>query len=205
MEEKKDYKVVTDPEEVLAYISDAPAVAFDYETSPDEGYRDDDKAALDPAKSHICTMSLSTAPYSGIMIPVAHKAGEKWTHGVRELRREFLTDKKRSRSPNLSFESMFSYRKSSRGRSTTHRGKPDDAEDRHGVQEKLSDSGLKTLSANAGARPMLLLKMDGRQGVRRTRPAEPENHPLQLRGLRQGARSTPVNGWFNKYLPGTGG
>lgn len=112
MEEKKDYRRVTDPQAAANYIRDAEAVGFDYETSPDEGYRDNDKAALDPAKSHVCTMSLSTAPYSGIMIPVAHRTGENMDRTAFEnFRREFITDTKKVKiAHNLSFESMFSYK-----------------------------------------------------------------------------------------------
>jgi DNA polymerase-1 len=57
-------------------------------------------------------MSLSTAPYSGIMIPVAHKVGENMDRTAFEnFRREFLTDKKKVKiAHNLSFESMFSYK-----------------------------------------------------------------------------------------------
>lgn len=88
-----DYKCVTDVEGILAYMGDVDKVAFDYETAPDEGYRDDDKAALDPAKSHICMISLSVEGGSGIMVPVAHKTGKNidpiefgaWL-------KEFLTD-----------------------------------------------------------------------------------------------------------------
>lgn len=56
---KTEYRVVTTVEEILDYIGDSKEVAFDYETAPNDGYRDEDKAALDPAKSHIVTMSIS--------------------------------------------------------------------------------------------------------------------------------------------------
>lgn len=72
---KNEYRCVTDPAEVKAYLGDSKIVSFDYETAPDEGYRNEDKAALDAAKSHICTLSLSVREHTGIMIPVAHKVG----------------------------------------------------------------------------------------------------------------------------------
>lgn len=56
---KTEYRTVTTVEEILEYIGDSKEVAFDYETAPNDGYRDEDKAALDPAKSHIVTMSIS--------------------------------------------------------------------------------------------------------------------------------------------------
>ena len=106
-----DYKCVTDVKGILAYMEDADKVAFDYETAPDEGYRDDDKAALDPAKSHICTISLSVKEGGGIMVPVAHKIGKNidpiefgaWL-------KDFLTNPDITKiAHNLAFESMFSY------------------------------------------------------------------------------------------------
>lgn len=48
-----DYKCVTTIQGILDYLGDAKVVAFDYETSPDEKYREHGKAALDPAKAHI--------------------------------------------------------------------------------------------------------------------------------------------------------
>ena len=46
---KNEYRCVTDPAEVKAYLGDSKIVSFDYETAPDDGYRDEDKAALDAA------------------------------------------------------------------------------------------------------------------------------------------------------------
>ena len=39
-------------EELKRYIGDAKIVAFDYETSPDQDFRDDERASLDPFRSH---------------------------------------------------------------------------------------------------------------------------------------------------------
>ncbi len=44
------YKCVTTVQEIMDYIGDEKVVAFDYETAPDEPYRTEEKAALDPAK-----------------------------------------------------------------------------------------------------------------------------------------------------------
>ena len=111
MDENTNYKVVTTVKEIRDYIGDAEVVAFDYETAPDEMYRDEDKAALDPAKSHICTMSLSVSEHSGIMIPVAHKVGKNIDHDkFIEFLKGFLMNPKVVKvAHNLSFESMFSY------------------------------------------------------------------------------------------------
>lgn len=47
---KNEYRCVTDLVEVKAYLGAAKIVSFDYETAPDDGYRAEDKAALDAAK-----------------------------------------------------------------------------------------------------------------------------------------------------------
>lgn len=73
---KTEYRVVTTVEEALNYIGDSKEVAFDFETAPNDEYREEEKAALDPAKSHIVTMSISVKEGTGIMIPVAHKIGK---------------------------------------------------------------------------------------------------------------------------------
>ena len=62
---KTEYRAVTTVEEALNYIGDSKEVAFDFETAPDDAFREEDKAALDPAKSHIVTMSIFR-----ILIPV---------------------------------------------------------------------------------------------------------------------------------------
>lgn len=110
---KNEYRCVTDPAEVKAYLGDSKIVSFDYETAPDEGYRDEDKAALDAAKSHICTLSLSVREHTGIMIPVAHKVGPNMPRAEFDaLLVELLTDRSIIKvAHNLSFESMFSYAK----------------------------------------------------------------------------------------------
>lgn len=110
---KNEYRCVTDPAEVKAYLGDSKIVSFDYETAPDEGYRDEDKAALDAAKSHICTLSLSVREHTGIMIPVAHKVGPNMPKAEFDaLLVELLTDRSIIKvAHNLSFEAMFSYAK----------------------------------------------------------------------------------------------
>ena len=75
MEQKTDYKVVTTLHDIRQYMGDAKEAAFDFETAPDNIFRQAEKAALDPAKSHICTMSISVREKTGIMIPVAHRTG----------------------------------------------------------------------------------------------------------------------------------
>ena len=55
----KNYRCVTSVQEIQQYIGDAAVVAFDYETAPDEPYRMEEKAALDPQKNHMTGCSFS--------------------------------------------------------------------------------------------------------------------------------------------------
>ena len=71
----ENYRLVTTLPELRAYLAGAEVVAFDFETSPDEGYREEAKAALDPAKAHIVGVSFSVEEGTGVYVPVAHKAG----------------------------------------------------------------------------------------------------------------------------------
>lgn len=72
----KNYRCVTSVQEIQQYIGDAAVVAFDYETAPDEPYRMEEKAALDPQKNHMTGCSFSVKEHTGIYVPVAHKVGE---------------------------------------------------------------------------------------------------------------------------------
>ena len=111
MNDTTDYKAVITVEEILDYIGDADVAAFDYETAPDDKYRDEDKAALDSAKSHIVTMSISVREHTGIMIPVAHKVGINIDNDAfLSFLKGFLMNPKIVKvAHNLSFEAMFSY------------------------------------------------------------------------------------------------
>ena len=108
-----DYRSVTNIQDVLDYIGDNKLVAFDYETAPDDEYRHEERAALDPAKSHICTMSLSVGKESAIMIPVAHRNGSNMPEETfYAFLRDFLTNPAITKvCHNFAFESAFSYAK----------------------------------------------------------------------------------------------
>lgn len=58
------------------YLAAASVVAFDFETAPDEKYRNEDKAALDAHKSHIVGISFSVGEGSGVYLPIAHRVGQ---------------------------------------------------------------------------------------------------------------------------------
>ena len=71
----ENYRLVTKLQELRAYLGGATVVAFDFETSPDAGYREDAKASLDPFRAHIVGVSFSVEEGTGVYVPVAHKAG----------------------------------------------------------------------------------------------------------------------------------
>ena len=72
---KTNYQCVTTVQGIRDYLGDAEIIAFDFETAPDEAYRAEEKAALDPARAHIVGCSFSTLERTGIYVPVAHKIG----------------------------------------------------------------------------------------------------------------------------------
>ena len=45
-------------DDLKAYIGDSKLIGIDFETAPDPPYRDDDKAALDPARAHVVGFSV---------------------------------------------------------------------------------------------------------------------------------------------------
>jgi len=65
------YQCIGNLPDLQAYLAGAKTVAFDIETAPDEGWRHEPKAALDPHKAHIVGMSFSTAEGSAVYAPFA--------------------------------------------------------------------------------------------------------------------------------------
>lgn len=106
-----NYRLITTVQGVREYIGDAVIVAFDFETAPDDPYREEEKAALDPARSHIVGCSFSVAEGSGVYVPIAHKTGPN-VDGKAFFRflEEFLSDTKvRKIAHNITFESQMAY------------------------------------------------------------------------------------------------
>lgn len=106
-----DYKCVTTVEGIKEYLGTATLVAFDYETSPDETYRKEEWAALDPAKAHIVGCSFSVKEGTGIYVPIKHLEGENIdAEAFFTFLRQFLTDTKIIKvAHNIAFESSMSY------------------------------------------------------------------------------------------------
>ena len=93
------------------YIGGSHIVAFDFETAPDDPYREEDKAALDPARAHIVGCSFSVKEGTGIYVPIAHRVG---TNIDRDAFFTFLTaflmnTKTIKIAHNIAFESSMAY------------------------------------------------------------------------------------------------
>lgn len=106
-----EYKCVTTVDGIKDYIGGSRIVAFDFETAPDDPYREEDKAALDPARAHIVGCSFSVKEGTGIYVPIAHRVG---TNIDRDAFFAFLTaflmDKSTIKiAHNIAFESSMAY------------------------------------------------------------------------------------------------
>lgn len=71
-----DYTCVLTLNKIKAYLAGAAVVGFDFETSPLDEYRSEDRAALDAHKAAITGVSLSVSEGSGIYVPLRHRTGK---------------------------------------------------------------------------------------------------------------------------------
>lgn len=106
------YRTITEIGEVREYLSGSQIAAFDFETSPHDEYRLDERAALSAHKSDIVGISFSVSEGSGIYIPIAHRVGE---NADKAETMAFLAELAADGSiikvaHNLAFESMFLYK-----------------------------------------------------------------------------------------------
>lgn len=106
-----EYKCVTTVDGIKDYIGDSRIVAFDFETAPDDPYREEDKAALDPARAHIVGCSFSVKEGTGIYIPIAHRVGTNIDgNAFLTFLTAFLMDKAVIKiAHNIAFESSMAY------------------------------------------------------------------------------------------------
>lgn len=153
-----NYKCITSVEGIREYIGDAKIIAFDYETAPDEAYRNEDKAALDAHKAHIVGCSFSVLEGSGIYVPVAHKVGKNIEPtAFDKFLREFLANTEVVKiAHNLAFESQMSY---ARGIVIMPPVYDTIAASQMSLKSctefrKLTDSGLKKLAAELCGEPL---------------------------------------------------
>lgn len=201
------YSCVTSVEGIKAYLGDCRLVAFDFETAPDEPYRDEDKAALDPHKSHIVGCSFSTKVGTGIYVPVAHIDGNNIDASeFFAFLTEFLTSRLITKiAHNVAFESCHAYHKgivisapvydTICASQMTLKG---DFEFR-----KLSDSGLKSLASSLCGEPLpSFTSVTGGKHF-----DELDSHDSET--VRYGAADSDFalrlyhvfNGWFDRYMP----
>ncbi len=107
------YKSIYTLKELKIYLDAALMVAFDFETAPDEKYRNEYKAALDAHKAHIVGISFSVGEGDAIYLPLAHKVGENATdtEAIWEwLKVEFFENHAITKvAHNLAFEAAFLY------------------------------------------------------------------------------------------------
>ena len=207
MDTEKNYRMVTAVDEIRRYIGDAKIVAFDYETAPDDGFREEEKASLDPAKSHVCTMSMSVRQGTGIEIPIAHKNGMNVDSEVfMAFLKEFLSDTGIIKiAHNLSFESMFSYKygiviaepvyDTIAASQMTLKSATD--------FRKLADSGLKRLAAELCGEPLPSFSSvtDGKH-FDELDPSDPETIRYSCADSDFALRLYYIfNDWFDKFLP----
>ena len=202
-----NYRLVTTVQGIREYIGDARVAAFDYETAPDDPYRAEERAALDPARSHICTMSLSVAEGTAAMIPVAHRTGGNMdADDFDAFLRRFLSDPKITKvCHNLAFESAFSYARGIVIQAPVYDTICAAQMTLKGAFEfrKLSDSGLKKLSADLCGEPLpSFADVTGGRHFDELDPADPETVRYSCADADFALRLYHLfNGWFDRYLP----
>jgi len=109
----ENYRIATKLSEIKAYLSGGSHVAFDFETAPNEPYREEPKAALDAHKAHIVGVSFSTSEGAAIYVPLAHKVGNNAENQIEiweYLKSHFFENTNVVKiAHNLAFEAMFLY------------------------------------------------------------------------------------------------
>ncbi|MDL2318168.1 bifunctional 3'-5' exonuclease/DNA polymerase [Eubacteriales bacterium OttesenSCG-928-A19] len=107
------YDCITTLAALQRYLEGATLVAFDFETAPDEPYREVEKAALDAHKSHIVGISFSVASESAVYVPLTHRCGinaDEPTAIWSWLQTAVFENTSMTKiAHNLSFEAMFLY------------------------------------------------------------------------------------------------
>lgn len=201
------YQCVTEIHKLRQYISGADAVAFDFETAPDEPYRNEVKAALDPHKSHIVGCSFSIALHDGIYVPVAHKIGRNMdkTEFFMFLHR-FLNDTSVIKiAHNIAFESAHAYHQSIIIQPPVYDticAAQMTLKNNHEFR-KLADSGLKRLAAELCHEPLPTFS-DVTNG-RHFDELDAQDHETIRYGCADSDFALRLyhicNSWFDRFLP----
>ena len=201
------YRCMTEVGGVREYLSGAKIAAFDFETAPDDAYRNEARAALDAHKSHIVGVSFSVAEGEGIYVPLAHRTCTNAdAAAVMTLLTEFAADPGIIKvAHNLTFESMFLYKygivlqtpvyDTIAAAQMTLKGNT--------AFRSLADSGLKTLVPELlGETLPSFAEVTGGRFFDELDPTDPKtvryacadsDYTLRLYHL--------FNNWFDRYLP----
>lgn len=110
---RQDYKTIRSIDEIKEYIGSADIISFDFETSAQEQYREEEYAALDAHKSDITGVSLSVEVGTGRYIPLRHKVGKNAdidTVMAFLTENVFQTKRAVKIAHNMAFEAMFLYK-----------------------------------------------------------------------------------------------
>ena len=204
-----NYRSETKLSRIMDLLCGKSPVAFDFETAPDDAYREEPKAALDAHKAHIVGISFSAAEGDAFYVPLAHKDGSNaeqqealWAF----LKAEFFESKSVVKiAHNLTFEAMFLYALGIVVQMPCY----DTIAAAQLTQKSqwefrnLHDSGLKTLATGLfGAEmPSFSAVTDGRHFD--------EMNPQKYETIRYACADSDYtlrlyykfNGWFDRFLP----
>lgn len=202
------YKMCTSISEISKHLSGKKEVAFDFETSPINPYRNEELSSLDPHKSSITGVSLSVEEGTGIYIPLRHRRGvnsdteEIMNYLKNEL---FLNSNITKIAHNLAFEARFLYKygiiiqepvyDTIAASQLTLKSKDE--------YRKLYDSGLKTLAKELLGEELPTFKkvvqgrhfdeLDSEDYETIRYGCSDSDYALRLYNL--------FNEWFRKYIP----
>lgn len=109
----EDYKTIRSIREIDKYLGNSPVVAFDFETSGTEEFREEEFSALDAHKADITGISVSVQAGTARYIPLRHRNGlnadpEEVLDYLAE--RLFFNPQIVKVAHNLAFEAMFLYK-----------------------------------------------------------------------------------------------
>lgn len=202
-----EYKCVTTVDGIHDYIGGSHIVAFDFETAPDDPYREEEKAALDPARAHIVGCSFSVKEGTGIYVPIAHRIG---TNIDRDAFFAFLTAFLMNTTTikiahNIAFESSMAYARGIVIQTPVYDTICASQMSLKSTYEfrKLNESGLKRLAEELFGEPLPSFSSvtDGKHFD--------ELEAQDEETVRYGSADSDFalrlyhkfNGWFDRYLP----
>lgn len=202
-----DYKCVTTVDGIWDYIGGSGIVAFDFETAPDDPYREEDKAALDPARAHIVGCSFSVKEGTGIYVPIAHRIGTNIDKDAFfAFLTAFLMDKSTIKiAHNIAFESSMAYARGIVIQAPVYDTICASQMSLKSTYEfrKLNESGLKRLAEELFGEPLPSFSSvtDGKHFD--------ELDAQDAETVRYGSADSDFalrlyhkfNGWFDRYLP----